>query len=98
MVISGQAAINKGGEIIGQNIEEQTELTLRNCQKQLLTSGASLNDVFKVNVYLKDINHWDRFNSVYTKYFIDPKPVRTAIEAGLIEGLLVEIEMWATKN
>jgi enamine deaminase RidA (YjgF/YER057c/UK114 family) len=98
VVISGQAAINKGGEIIGQNIEEQTELTLRNCQKQLLTSGASLNDVFKVNVYLKDINHWDRFNSVYTKYFIDPKPVRTAIEAGLIEGLLVEIEMWATKN
>jgi hypothetical protein len=24
--------------------------------------------------------------------------VRTAVETGLIEGLLVEIEMWATKN
>ena len=78
--------------------EEQTELTLRNCQKQLLSAGASFNDVFKVNVYLKDIQHWERFNSVYVKYFTAPKPVRTAVETGLIEGLLVEIEMWAIKN
>ena len=98
VVISGQAAINKSGEIIGTQIEVQTEETLRNCQKQLLTAGDSLKDVFKVNVYLKDIKQWDRFNKVYANYFMDPKPVRTAIEAVLIEGLLVEIEMWAAKN
>tara|TARA_A100001011_G_scaffold108998_1_gene115606 strand:+ start:856 stop:1731 length:876 start_codon:yes stop_codon:yes gene_type:complete len=98
VVISGQAAIEKSGQIIGNNVEEQTELTLRNCQKQLLSAGASFNDVFKVNVYLKDIQHWERFNSVYVKYFTAPKPVRTAVETGLIEGLLVEIEMWAIKN
>ena len=96
IVISGQASIDKIGKIIGDNIEVQTELTLRNCQTQLLSAGASLNDVFKVNVYLKDIKHWDRFNVIYKKYFIDPKPVRTAIECGLIEGLIVEIEMWAS--
>ena len=98
VVISGQAAIEKSGQIIGNNIEEQTELTLRNCQKQLLSAGASFNDVFKVNVYLNNIQHWERFNSVYVKYFSAPKPVRTAVETGLIKGLLVEIEMWATKN
>tara|TARA_A100001011_G_C14283645_1_gene832655 strand:+ start:35 stop:910 length:876 start_codon:yes stop_codon:yes gene_type:complete len=97
VVISGQAAIDKGGEIIGDNIEDQTESTLRNCQKQLLSAGVSFNDVFKVNVYLTDIKHWDRFNLVYKKFFTDPKPVRTAVETGLIAGLLVEIEMWATK-
>jgi len=84
--------------IIGNNIEEQTELTLRNCQKQLLSAGSSFKDVFKVNVYLKDIQHWERFNLVYVKYFTAPNPVRTAVETGLIKGLLVEIEMWATKN
>ena len=98
VVISGQAAIEKSGQIIGDNVEVQTELTLRNCQKQLLAAGASFGDVFKVNVYLKDIQDWERFNSVYINYFTVPKPVRTAVETGLIEGLLVEIEMWATKN
>ena len=95
VVISGQASIENDGNILGDNIEEQTELTLRNCQKQLLSGGASFNDVFKVNVYLEDIKNWDRFNLIYKKYFDDPKPVRTALETGLIEGLLVEIEMWA---
>ena len=70
VVISGQAAIDKGGEIIGDNIEDQTESTLRNCQKQLLSAGVSFNDVFKVNVYLTDIKHWDRFNLVYKKFRI----------------------------
>ena len=68
VVISGQAAIDKGGEIIGDNIEDQAELTLRNCQKQLLSAGASFNDVFKVNVYLTDIKQWDRFNLVYNLF------------------------------
>ena len=95
VVISGQASIDNDGNILGDDLEEQTELTLRNCQKQLLSGGASFNDVFKVNVYIKDIKNWDRFNVVYKKYFDDPKPVRTAVETGLIEGLLVEIEMWA---
>lgn len=98
VVISGQASINLEGAIIGTTIEAQTELTLRNCQKQLLSAGASFNDVFKVNVYLTDIKNWDRFNVIYKKYFAEPKPVRTAVETGLIEGLMVEIEMWATKS
>jgi len=98
VVISGQASIDLEGAIIGKTIEAQTELTLRNCQKQLLSAGTSFKDVFKVNVYLTDIKNWDRFNAIYKKYFEEPKPVRTAVETGLIEGLMVEVEMWATKS
>ena len=39
-------------------IEEQTRATLENCRKQLDTAGASLADVFKVNVYLSDLAEW----------------------------------------
>lgn len=98
LVISGQAAINKGGEIIGDTIEEQTALTLENCRTQLETGGASLDDAFKVNVYLKDLDHWPRFNEVYKKYFREPLPVRTAVQTGLLSTLLVEIEIWAIKK
>ncbi|MCK5102670.1 MAG: RidA family protein [Cyclobacteriaceae bacterium] len=98
VVISGQAAINKEGEIIGDTIEEQTELTLENCRTQLETGGSSLDDAFKVNVYLKDLDHWPRFNEVYKKYFREPLPVRTAVQTGLLSTLLVEIEIWAIKK
>ena len=55
-------------------------------------------DVFKVNVYLKDLEDWPRFNEVYKQYFPQPLPVRTAVGSGLLLTLLVEIEMWATKS
>lgn len=98
IVISGQAAINQAGAVVGDTIEEQTELTLENCRKQLERGGSSLNDAFKVNVYLKDLNHWSRFNDVYKKYFSEPLPVRTAVQTGLLSSLLVEIEIWAVKK
>ncbi|MBX2876632.1 MAG: RidA family protein [Saprospiraceae bacterium] len=98
VVISGQAAIDPSGKIIGDTIEEQAHFTLQNCRKQLETGGCTLNDVFKVNVYLTDLDNWPRFNEVYSAYFQDPKPVRTAVQTPLLYTLLVEIEMWAVKK
>lgn len=98
IVISGQAAINRAGEIIGETVEEQTHLTLENCQTQLQSAGASLDDVFKVNIFVKDLDHWGRINEVYRGYFKEPRPVRTAVQTGLLSTLLVEIEMWAVKK
>ena len=98
VVISGQAAIDNSGKVIGDTIEEQAHLTIQNCQKQLQSGGVDLNDVFKVNVYLTDLDNWPRFNEVYKTYFKDPKPVRTAVQTPLLFTLLVEIEMWAIKK
>lgn len=98
VVISGQAAINKAGDVIGDTIEEQAKLTIENCQHQLETAGCSLQDVFKVNVYLTDLANWPRFNEVYKSYFKEPRPVRTAVQTPLLFTLLVEIEMWAVKK
>ncbi|MDH3648966.1 MAG: RidA family protein [Saprospiraceae bacterium] len=98
VVISGQAALNKAGDVVGDTIEEQTQQTLANCQHQLLSAGVDLRDVFKVNVYLTDLDNWPRFNEVYKTYFTEPLPVRTAVQTPLLMTLLVEIEMWAVKK
>ena len=98
VVISGQAAIDKKGSVIGDTIEEQTAYTLKNCQVQLATAGCTLDDVFKVNVYIKNLDEWPKFNEVYKNYFQDPKPVRTAVQTGLLMNLLVEVELWAVKK
>ena len=98
VVISGQAALDMEGNLVGDTVEEQTVATLENCKNQFAEAGCSLDDVFKVNVYLTDLKNWPRFNEIYKTYFNRPLPARTAVGTDLIEGLLVEIEMWAAKS
>ena len=98
VVISGQAALDLEGNVIGTSIEEQTEVVLKNCEIQLKNAGCTLADVFKVNVFMKDLKDWGRFNEVYKRIMPKPYPVRTAVQVGLLETFLVEIEMWAECN
>jgi len=98
VVISGQAALDMNGNLIGDTVEEQSIATLENCKNQLVEAGCGLDDVFKVNVYLTDLKNWPKFNEVYQAFFNKPLPVRTAVGTDLLEGLLVEIEMWAAKS
>ena len=97
VVISGQVAVDLHGCVIGSSIEEQSRATLGNCIACLASAGCTLRDVFKVNIYLADLGHWTRFNEIYEKVMPEPLPVRTAVQAILLPGFLVEIEMWAVK-
>lgn len=98
VVISGQAALDMEGNVIGDTIEEQTKVTLQNCEKQLKTANCTFADVFKVNVYLTDLDLWETFNKVYESYIPAPRPTRTAVGTSLLKNFLVEIEMWAVKK
>ena len=98
VVISGQVAIGLDGKMTGESIEEQTRSALENCRRQLAAAGADFADVFKVNVYLRDLAEWTRFNVVYEELLPHPFPVRTAVQAGLLSDFKVEIEMWAAKD
>jgi 2-iminobutanoate/2-iminopropanoate deaminase len=97
VVLSGQVAVDLEGRVVGDTIEEQTRSTLDNCRRHLATAGCGLGDVFKVNVYLADLSDWSRFNTVYEATLPRPLPVRTAVQAVLMPGFRVEIEMWAVK-
>jgi 2-iminobutanoate/2-iminopropanoate deaminase len=98
VVISGQAALDADGNVLGNTIEDQARVTLQNCRQQLATADCNFHDVFKVNVYLKDLDDWPRFNDVYRELVPEPRPARTAIGCALLLDFLVEIEMWAVKK
>ena len=98
VVISGQVAVDMDGAVVGETIEEQTRATLDNCADQLASANCTLADVFKVNIYLTDLSQWMRFNAVYEAMMPEPLPVRTAVQAVLLPGFVVEIEMWAVKS
>jgi len=90
--VSGQGPLDpQTGDIVGNTIEEQTELTLNNIRSILKAAGCTMDDVVKVNVFLADIKDFDRFNSVYIQFFNRPMPARTCVEAGL-DDILVEID------
>lgn len=95
VAISGQGPIDDAGNILGETIEAQADLTLTNCEQALKQAGAGLKDVYKVMVYLDDLDEWERFNTVYRQRFAKPYPVRTAIECKLWGGMKVEIDMLA---
>jgi reactive intermediate/imine deaminase len=95
VAISGQGPIDPEGRIIGVTLQEQARHTLDNCHRVLAEAGATLHDVFKVTVYLADISEWDAFNQIYKQYFSPPHPVRTTVQAVLIGGIRVEIDMLA---
>ena len=98
VVISGQVAVGLDGTMTGVSIEEQTRSALENCRRQLASAGTDFSDVFKVNVYLRDLAEWTQFNAVYEELLPHPFPVRTAVQAGLLSDFKVEIEMWAVKD
>ena len=95
VAVSGQGPIDAQGQIVGAGIAAQARHTLDNCVRQLAVAGATMNDVFQVRVYLSDMADWAAFNEVYLSYVKAPFPVRTAIEARLWGGILVEVDMLA---
>ncbi|MCB8819647.1 RidA family protein [Microvirga rosea] len=97
VVISGQAGVGADGKTIGSDIRTQARVTIENCAMQLRNAGCSLADVFKVNVYMTDLNDWPAFNEVYAEMMPQPLPARTAVETKLLRDFVVEIELWAVK-
>ena len=82
------------GKLVGDNIEQQTELTIDNLSAILEAGGASLSDVVKATVHLSDTSLFGRYNAVYARRFSKPYPVRTTVgsDLGHSPGMLIEID------
>lgn len=90
--VSGQGPLDpETDQVVEGTIEEQAELTLNNVKGILEAAGCSMNDVVKVGVYLASMDDFERFNTVYRRFFGKPYPARTCVEAGLGD-ILVEID------
>jgi 2-iminobutanoate/2-iminopropanoate deaminase len=81
------------GQIAGDDIQTQARQCLENLKAVLECAGASLSNLLKVNVYLRNMGDFDKFNQVYASYFPAAPPARTTVQvAGLWSTILIEIE------
>jgi len=68
----------------GMTMEEEIRTCFDQVAAYLATIGASLKDVLRATVYLRDINDRERFlNVLWKKYFPENPPARTCVEVGL---------------
>lgn len=96
---SGQIPVDPATGKIVEGIEAQTRQVCENLQAVLKASGATLEDVLKTTVFIKDMNDFSRVNEIYGEYFSQPYPARSCVEvARLPKDVLVEIEAIAAVN
>jgi len=94
LFISGQLPINpKTGELLTGDIQAQTKQVIENLKAIIEEAGATLEDVVKTTVFLKDMNEFSLVNEVYGEYFKENPPARVCVEiARLPKDAQVEIE------
>ncbi|NHJ47660.1 MAG: RidA family protein [Asgard group archaeon] len=97
--VSGQIPINPlTGKLVEGSITDQTEQSLKNVQGIVEAAGASLSDVVKCTVFLKDMDTFSEMNEKYKEFFDKNPPARAAVEvARLPKDVKVEIEVIAVK-
>ena len=97
---SGQIALDPAtGNFLAGEIEQETELTLKNIEAILQAEGLSMDHVVKATVYLSDMNDFARMNRVYEKSFANSKPARACVQvAALPKGAKVEIDVIAAAH
>ena len=95
--VSGQGPIDpETGDIVGEDIKEETEQTLDNIETVLEAAGASMDDIIKATVFVNDMDNYEEINEVYAEYMSEPYPARSAVEVSdLPVPIGVEIEVIA---
>ena len=91
---SGQLPLDpKTGQLVQDDIQTATRVALENVKAVLAASGATLEDVVKVTVFVKDMNDFGKINEVYAEFFANHKPPTSLVEvARLPKDGVIEIE------
>jgi reactive intermediate/imine deaminase len=92
--VSGQIPMDPATkELVKGDMEAQVRRVFENMKAIVLASGASLDEVVKVSIFLTDLAHFALVNKVMAEYFREPYPARAAIGvASLPRGAQIEAE------
>jgi len=93
---SGQLGMNPATGEFPSTVEEQAKQSLNNVKAILEAAGGHMGQIVKTTVFLKDMNDFAQVNAVYSTFFEQPYPARSAVEvARLPKDALIEIEVVA---
>lgn len=99
---SGQLPINPQTESIPECAEGQTRQSLENIQAIIEAGGLTVDNICKINIFVKDLNEFAAINNAYAEFFTLHNasfPARSCVEvARLPKDVKVEIEAVAWQS
>lgn len=95
--VSGQVGVDPDtGAMVDGGVAAQTDQILNNIATILSAADTSLNNVVKATVFIEEMDAFETVNEVYTDYFSEPYPARSAVEVSeLAMDFEVEIDVIA---
>jgi 2-iminobutanoate/2-iminopropanoate deaminase len=79
--LSGMTARRADGTIAGVgDVEAQTRQVCENLKSAVEAAGGSLDDVCRVDVYVRNMEHFEAIHKVRREYFNAPAPASTMVE------------------
>jgi enamine deaminase RidA (YjgF/YER057c/UK114 family) len=79
--ISGMTARCLDGSMAGMgDIEVQTRQVCENLKAAVEEAGGTLDDICRVDVYVRNMEHFDLIHKVRREYFQPPAPASTMVE------------------
>lgn len=94
LFISGMTARRPDGSITGVgDIEAQTRQVCENLKAAAEAAGGSLADICRVDVYVRNVEHFETIHKVRREYFKPPLPASTMVEVSKLVSpeYLIEI-------
>ena len=99
VIASGQTGVDADGAVVHpDDFEAETRLLFENMRMVLEGAGATFADVFKLTVFLLDMDAQNAaFNRVKPEFFGDHAPAQTTVEVSAlaVPGLSLEVEAMA---
>ena len=98
LFVSGQIGIDpESGKLLNDNIKIETEQVMENINSILKASNRDFGNVVKTSIFLKDMENFEKVNSIYSQYFNeDTSPARETVEVSrLPKDANVEISIIA---
>ncbi len=79
--ISGMVAKGADGKVVGVgDIEAQTRQVCENLKAAVEAAGGTMEDICRVDVYVRNMEHFERIHKVRREYFKAPPPASTMVE------------------
>lgn len=92
LTTSGIIPVDERGEVPSEEPEAQFHRAFDNLGRAVEVMGARLDRVTNIVIFLRDISHWSRMNTVYRDHFPHAPPTRAVVgTSGLNRGYLIEL-------
>lgn len=92
---SGQIGLDPyTGVLVSDDFDQQAEQVFKNLLIVVNTAGCTLQDVVRMDVFLTDLNDFEKFNEISEKWLGYHKPTRQTVQVPkLPKGAKVEVSL-----